>query len=398
MTATAEVRIDPARLMAMVDAVLPEVIEIRRHLHRHPELSGEEKQTAHFVAGKCAQWDIPVRSGIGGHGLLARVSGAHANTWVALRADMDALPIHDAKSCAYASGTDGVAHACGHDAHTAMLLGAMMVLRQLQDKLPNHVACVFQPAEELTTGAAAMLADGVFDDIRPSRIHALHVYPYLPSGSIGLRAGPMCAAADMFEVEITGHGGHAARPHECTDVILVASHIIQALHHIVSRKVDPMDPAVLTVGHIEAGHAANVIPDHVRFSGTVRSLNPDTHESMRNRMDRIIRQTAETWGTVAHFDMKSAAPLLYNDPAIVEKVGAWLGQYLPDTSLIRIEEASMGGEDFAEFLQHTPGCLLRLGTGNTPETRYPLHHPCFDIDEAAMATGIGALVSLCLGR
>ncbi|MFQ5581191.1 MAG: M20 family metallopeptidase [Mariprofundaceae bacterium] len=393
-----ETQITPSSLTAMVKAVLPEVIEMRRHLHRHPELSGQEEQTARFVFEKCAQLGISIRTDIGGHGLLAQLKADHADEWVALRADMDALPIHDAKSCSYASQTDGISHACGHDAHTAMLLGAMMILKQLPQELPFHVACVFQPAEELTTGAAAMLADGLFSVIQPRRIHALHVYPYLPSGSIGMRAGPMCAAADMFEVEISGHGGHAARPHECTDVILVASHIIQALHHIVSRKVDPMDPAVLTVGHIEAGHAANVIPDCVRFSGTVRSLNPDTHEAMRKRMDRIIRQTAETWGAVAHFDMTSAAPVLYNDPAIVEKAEVWLRNYLPDTPLINIDEPSMGGEDFAEFLQLTPGCLLRLGTGNTPETRYPLHHPCFDIDEAAMAAGIGALVSLCLGN
>lgn len=384
-------------LASMVERVMPEVIRLRRELHQYPELSNCEKKTAMHVASLLEKQSIPLQTGIGGHGLMARIESRPDKRWIALRADMDALPIHDGKqACEYASKVDGVTHACGHDAHTAMLVGAAMILHGIRDALPYNVACIFQPAEETTEGAAAMLGDGLFESIRPERIHALHVYPYLPAGNIGLRDGIMCAAADMFEVEVVGRGGHAARPHECTDVILIASHIIQALHHIISRRINPMHPAVLTIGHIEAGHAANVIPERVLFSGTVRSLHADAHEEIRARMDHIIRQTAEIWSAAAHFRMQQTAPALCNDEIAMRHVRNALHEYLPDTPTIDIEEASMGGEDFAEFLQNIPGTLLRLGTGADPATRYPLHHPNFDIHEPAMATGIAALTSLCL--
>ena len=385
----------PESLAEIVDTVMPTVIDIRRHLHRHPELSGQEKATARFVAERCKNLGLDVREHIGGFGLLACLQQAETRPYIALRADMDALPILETATSDYVSENTGIAHACGHDAHTAMLIGAMMALQNLGD-LPYNVAAIFQPAEETTAGAAAMIRDGVLDSIRPLRMHALHVYPYLPSGSIGLRTGATCASADMFEVEISGHGGHAARPHECTDTILIASHIIQALHHIVSRRVDPMQPAVLTIGQIEGGHAPNVIPERVAFSGTIRTLDHQVRDEIRTRMDHIIRQTAETWGATASFTMKATTPLLENPPEIMRLTEAALRRFMPDTPLLRIDAPSMGGEDFAEFLHKVPGCLLRLGTGSAPNTRHPLHHPAFDIDEQAMATGVAALVSLCL--
>ncbi len=385
----------------MANEVMDDVITIRRDIHRHPELSGEEGETAAYITGKCRQLGWSVRSNIGGHGILALLRPEKTPRpgevkTVLLRADMDALPIQDMKQSDYSSEFDGVSHACGHDSHSAMLLGAMMILSRLKAELPFQVAAIFQPAEEITEGASAMISDGVLEDLQLHRAYSLHVYPYLPAGSIGLRAGAMCAAADMFEVEISGHGGHAARPHECIDVILVASHIIQALHHIISRRVDPMHPAVLTIAQINAGHAANVMPDKIQFSGTVRSLDTDAHEEIRTRMDHIIRQTAETWGATATFKMRHATPILKNDPDVVQEVRQRLKEVAPEIPLIEIEQPSMGGEDFAEFLQHTPGCLIRLGTGSSPATRYPLHHACFDIDEQAMKSGVITLASLCL--
>lgn len=386
--------ITPEMLQTAADEVMAETIAIRRHLHKNPELSGEEQKTAEFVAKQCRTLGCDIRENIGGHGLLATLPPCKTGKTILLRADMDALPIQDGKQCNYASSVDGVSHSCGHDAHTAMLLGTMMLLSRLDPELPYNVAALFQPAEEITEGAAAMLKDGVLEGLDAERIYALHVYPYLPSGSIGLKSGAMCAAADMFEVELTGHGGHAARPHECVDVILIASHIIQALHHIISRQVDPMHPAVLTIGQINAGYAANVIPEKACFSGTVRSLNVETHEEIRTRMDHIIRQTAETWGATASFHMRHATPMLENDPGIIEEVRRNISTLAPVTNIIDIDQPSMGGEDFAEFLQHVPGCLIRLGTGSEPSTRYSLHHPCFDIDEEAMRSGIIALAAL----
>lgn len=392
--------ITPETVKTIADEIMDDVIAIRRHLHQHPDLSGEEKNSASYIAGQCRKLGCNLREHIGGNGILATLppnkQPAMAAETILLRADMDALPIQDAKQCEYRSRVDGISHACGHDAHSAMLLGTLMLLSRLDIRLPYNVAAVFQPAEEITVGAKAMLDDGLLDGIQAHRAYALHVYPYLPAGSIGLKSGAMCAAADMFEVEITGHGGHAARPHECIDVILIASHIIQALHHIVSRRVDPMHPAVLTIGQINAGHAANVMPDKVQFSGTVRSLNTATHEEIRTRMDHIIRQTAETWGATASFHMRHATPILENDPNCIEEVRRTLNSCAPDIPIVDIDQPSMGGEDFAEFLQHIPGCLMRLGTGSGPSTRYPLHHACFDIDEKAMRSGILTLASLCL--
>ncbi|MFC1542675.1 M20 family metallopeptidase [Pseudomonadota bacterium] len=388
MTITAEM------LKKAADEVMAETIAIRRHLHRNPELSGQEEQTARFVAEQCKKLGCDVRENIGGHGILAKLPPYGTGETILLRADMDALPIQDEKQCDYASTIDGISHSCGHDVHTAILLGTIMLLCKFPAELPYNIAALFQPAEEITEGAAAMLKDSVLEGIDAQRIYALHVYPYLPTGTIGLKSGVMCAAADMFEVEITGRGGHAARPHECVDVILIASHIIQALHHIVSRRVDPMHPAVVTIGRINAGYAANVIPEKASFSGTVRSLNVDTHEEIRTRMDHIIRQTAETWGATASFHMRHATPILNNDPDIIEEVRRNISRLSPDTGIIDIEQPSMGGEDFAEFLQHIPGCLIRLGTGSGPSTRYSLHHPCFDIDEEAIRSGILAMATV----
>jgi len=385
-------------LAEAVDAVMPEVIRIRRTLHQQPELSGQEQQTAQLVAEHCRISGMNIRRDIGGYGVLASLNTHDSKPWLAFRADMDALPITDAKQRPYTSCTDGVSHSCGHDAHTAILLGLVQVLAQFKHRLNYNIAFIFQPAEETCQGASAMLRDHLFKDFRPEQIYALHVYPYLPAGSIGLREGPMCAAADMFDVSIQGRGGHAARPHECIDVVLIATHIIQALHQIVGRRVNPLHPAVLTIGQIHGGHAGNVIPDHITFSGTFRSLHPEVHEEIRARMNQIIRQTAETWGATARFTLKQATPVLTNNSKLLVQANDIFEEIIPEIKLIEINEASMGGEDFAEFLHDTPGCLFRLGTGSGPETRFPLHHPCFDIDETSMRSGIAAFAALALAQ
>jgi len=384
-------------MRSAIDAIMPDVIAIRRQLHRQPELSGHEVKTAAMVAEKCRSLGLDVREGIGGHGLVATLEQDPRLPWLAFRADMDGLPIQEnSPDQGYQSQREGVSHSCGHDAHTAILLGTIGCIVPLRQSLQFNIAFIFQPAEETCQGASAMLADKLFDRFTPERIYALHVYPYLPAGSIGFRAGAMCAAADMFDVELTGHGGHAARPHECIDVILIAAHIIQALHQIVGRRVNPLHPAVLTIGQIHGGHAGNVIPESVRFSGTIRSLNSAIHEEMRGSMDRIIRQTADTWGATARFTLKQATSVLINDDQVLRHAEQLLVEQCPDIERVHIDEASMGGEDFAEFLQTVPGCLFRLGTGSSPATRYPLHHPCFDIDERSMASGIALFTMLAL--
>lgn len=384
-------------LDAAVAAAMARVEEVRSQLHRRPELSGEERHSAALIAAQGRELGLAVEEGIGGFGLLCRLDGGHGRT-VALRADMDALPIDEAPRPpgAPCSQIDGVSHACGHDAHSAMLVGAMEVLCRLSDALRVDVAFIFQPAEEITTGAAAMIADGVLERCRPERIHALHVAPHLPVGVIGWRSGVMCAAADLFEVELRGTGGHAARPHHTVDVVLVACQMIQALHLLPSRAIDPFHPVVLTIGHIAAGHAANVIPDRAGFSGTVRSLDPEVHELIRARMDRTIHTIAEQWGAEARFTLERAAPVLVNDAGATEDACGLLTRWLPDVRLCEIDRPSMGGEDFAEFLRRVPGCLLRLGSGGAAEYAFPLHHPRFAIDEAALPIGVRALAALAL--
>ncbi|MDQ6993393.1 MAG: amidohydrolase [Mariprofundus sp.] len=392
-------KINPKQLKKCIDSVMENVIKTRRQLHRHPELSGAEKQTALLVAKQCRELGLTVQEGIGGYGVLAMIMIDDKRPWLAFRADMDALPIQEkSPDCSYISAVDTVSHSCGHDAHTAILLGTIQAVVQLKQFLHYNLAFVFQPAEESCKGASAMLRDGVFNHITPSYIYALHVYPYLPAGSIGLREGAMCAAADMFDVELKGHGGHAARPHECTDLILIATHIIQALHQIIGRRINPLHPAVLTIGQIHGGHAGNVLPESLFFSGTLRSLHTEVHEEIRSRMDRIIRQTAELWGATASFTLRQATPVLSNNTQAIHEATALFEAYLPDVDLIQIQEPSMGGEDFAEFLHTTPGCLFRLGTGGRPETRYPLHHPCFNLEEDSMSSGVAAFTALALQR
>ncbi|MDX8398458.1 MAG: amidohydrolase [Mariprofundaceae bacterium] len=383
-------------LIDSVDQIMPKTIEMRRHFHKYPELSGQEEKTAAFITKQCIAMGLKVRSQIGGHGILAQLCIDSNKPWLAFRADMDALPMQDAKLVPYQSQHTNITHACGHDAHSAILLSTAQILSQIKSQLNYNVAFIFQPAEEICQGAKNMVDDGLFDGFTPKFIYALHVYPYLPSGSIGFRHGTMCAAADMFEIHIQGRGGHAARPHECTDVILTASHIIQALHHIVSRRIHPLHPAVLTIGQINAGHAGNILPDQAYLAGTLRSLQTDVHDSIRMRMEHIICQTAEIWGATARLNIHHATPALINNPEALQHAQSTLSTYMPEIQSIEIDEASMGGEDFAEFLQHIPGCLLRLGTGSTPETRYALHHPCFDIDEKSMRSGILSFTSLAL--
>ncbi|NWF35777.1 amidohydrolase [Mariprofundus sp. KV] len=390
--------VEHQQLAAEVSQVMAEVTRIRRFLHEHPELSGNEEKTAALIAEKCRNMGLSVEEHIGGFGLLATLMIDPERPWLALRADMDGLPIQDGKQLPYASRIKGISHTCGHDVHTAVLLGAAQVICNLKADLNYNIAFIFQPAEETCEGAAAMLREHLFERFTPEQIYAMHVFPYLPAGSIGLREGAMCAAADMFEVEIIGRGGHAARPHECIDVILIASHVIQSLHHIVSRRVNPLHPAVLTIGQINSGYAGNVIPDKVHFSGTIRSLHPEAHEEIRAMMDRIIRQTSEAWGATAQFKLKQATPVLINDSRLIAQAREIIRKSSPDIEIIELPDPSMGGEDFAEFLRDIPGCLFRLGTGGGPETRYPLHHPNFDIDESSMASGIATFAALALNQ
>jgi len=376
---------------------LPHAIALRRQLHQHPECSGNEANTAATIRQHLEQHGITCRSNIGGHGLLATIPCANPQApWVALRADMDALPINETSQTAYQSTVSNVSHCCGHDAHSAMLVSAAIILQQMQPSLDHHIACIFQPAEEKATGARAMIEDGLFRDFTPQRIHALHVTPHLSAGYIGIREGVMCAATDLFEVTVTGQGGHAARPHQCSDVILAASHIMQSINQIISRRVDANHQAVLSIGRFQSGFAANVMPDQAQFSGTIRSLHPEVHQQIRLSIQNMSHHIAEAWRVHSAFRLQCSIPLLRNDDQVVHDVRQALNKILVSELLVELPEASMGGEDFAEFLAIAPGCLLRLGTASSSATSWPLHHPAFDLDEQSMQHGIMALLAMAI--
>lgn len=383
------------QLEQSISNILPAMIDLRRQLHRQPELSGQEQATAALLCQHLQQAGIAFRQGIGGHGILATIRCPEADApWVAIRADMDALPIAETTGAAYASQAAGVSHCCGHDVHSAIAMGVALLLQQHRRALPHHVAVIFQPAEEQATGARAMLDDGVLNDFMPRRMHALHVFPHLPTGALGLRRGVMCAATDLFTITVRGKGGHAARPHECSDVILAASHMLQSINQIISRRVNAGHQAVLSIGRFQSGFAANVMPEEASFSGTIRSLHPEAHQQIRESIQNMSRHIAAAWCVQTSFELQCSIPLLRNDDAVMDMTERCLRQYLPETSLVMLDEASMGGEDFAEFLAHVPGCLLRLGTCGSEASAYPLHHPSFDIDESAMRHGMLALLAL----
>lgn len=386
-------------LLAAAREFEAELIGWRRHIHQHPELSGQEAATAAFVANQLHEMGLkPVTGYAGTHAISAWIEGGSGPT-VALRADMDALPIDEQNVAAYCSQAQGVMHACGHDAHTAMLLGAARLLCAKRAELKGTVQLIFQPAEEsaIHDGAAALVAAGILSDPPVSAIFGLHVYPELPVGTLATRPGPMMASADDFRVVIHGQGGHAARPQQCIDPILIAAEAVSALHHLVSRRLDPLQSAVLTIGWIRGGQTENVIPDKVEFGGTVRSLN----SAQRNGMPELIRQTVEgiaaAYGGRAELHYQLGCSPVVNDADAAEFAFATLGKLAGSDRVLRLAQPSMGGEDFGAYLEAIPGCFIRIGT-RSPEqaSAPPLHSPHFDIDESALALGSAALASLAI--
>lgn len=291
-------------LLELVKNIESELIEIRRHLHRNPELSYEEYETAKFIQDKLRSYGIPFKSGIAGTGILGIIKGKDEGGVVALRADMDALPIQEENDHDFISKKKNIMHACGHDAHMAMLLGAGKILNQLRDRLQGTVLLVFQPAEEKTPvgGAKPMLEAGVFREIKPDVIYGQHVWPDLPAGQFGIRDREMMGASDGFKITIRGTGGHASMPHKTNDPIVTAAYLITNLQTIVARSVDPLEAAVVTIGKIEGGSARNIIGNQVTLEGTVRTYQPRIKEKVKERLFAIANHTAEMYGNTVEVE------------------------------------------------------------------------------------------------
>jgi amidohydrolase len=382
-------------------ADLQRLIELRHDLHEHPELGYNEVRTSEVVQRELTRLGIQFKAGLaGGTGVLGYIPATVPNAQtVALRADMDALPIQENTGKPYASRTANVMHACGHDGHTTNLLGAATVLSQTSER-PHNLLLLFQPAEEGGAGGKRMCEDGVLDGAvlgEPAdRIFGLHGNPHLPVGQLGTCVGPMMAAADSFHAKVTGKGGHAAMPHMGIDPIVIASHIITAWQTIASRNVDPLDSVVVTCGEFHAGVAHNVIPDSVELSGTVRTLRNETRELALRRLVEIANGIATTFGATFEIDWMTGYPVTSNDADTVSRFRAATADY---SGYVDPEPVTpgLGGEDFSFYGEKTKACFFWLGLNSNPDVRYAnLHAPEFDFNDAALPYGVEALCRLAL--
>lgn len=370
-----------------------DVQNIRHHIHSNPELSFEEHNTAAFISSKLAAWGVPHTTGIAGTGVVALIEGKNpGKRCIALRADMDALPVQEANNTSYRSKNDGVMHACGHDVHSSCLLGAARILNELKDNFEGTVKLIFQPGEEKHPGGASLMIEaGVLENPKPQSILALHVYPHLPSGTAGFRAGQYMASADEIYITIEGKGGHAALPHQTVDPIAIAAQVITGLQQVVSRKSNPLLPSVLTFGKIAGGFATNVIPDTVEILGTLRTMDEKWRHEAHKWIRDIVEQTCSAYGAKAIVDIPKGYPSLYNDPVLTTEAEEWARHYLGGENIHTLD-MRMAGEDFSFYTHHIPGCFFRIGTNrNNEEFTAPVHNAKFDIDENALKTGVGLM-------
>jgi amidohydrolase len=368
--------------------LLPQIVTWRREIHQQPELGFQEHHTADFIHQKLTAWGIEHVTGIAQTGIVATIHGQQPGKVLAIRADMDALPIHEENQVDYRSRIDGKMHACGHDGHVAIALGTAYYLSQ-NPNFTGTVKIIFQPAEEGPGGAAPMIAAGVLENPDVDAIVGLHLWNQLPLGTVGLRAGALMAAVETFHCTIFGKGGHGAIPQQTIDAIVVAAQVVTALQTIVARNIDPIESAVVTIGEFQAGRAVNVIADTARLSGTVRYFNPQYANYFQQRLEQLIGGICQSHGARYELRYEAFYPPVINDAAIVELVRS-VATTLVETPLNLVPNCqTMGGEDMSFFLQAVPGCYFFLGSANADRgLNFPHHHPRFDFDETALALGV----------
>lgn len=379
--------------MKIFNEDIEEAIRFRRLLHKNPELSGEEFQTTLRIKEQLDAEGIYYEQVLE-TGLLAVIEGQHEGATVALRADIDALPILEDTELPFKSETNGVMHACGHDAHTAMMLAVCKVLNRNREKLYGRVLIIFQPSEEDAPigGAGPMIETGIFDRYKPDAVFAQHVWPGLALGKFGVMSGPVMGNSDRFLIKIQGRGGHAALPNQAVDPIVIASQVVSNIQTIISRNVDPFDPAVLTIGTIEGGVAANIIADSVNLRGSMRSLSETSRTIMIQRLTEVVENTAFTLGGEATVEVQPGYPATINDPSWASVVRETIIDEYGEAAVPELRP-SLAGEDFSKFLLKFPGVYFWLGIHDEVE-QYPLHHPKFDVNEASFDYGINMLLKL----
>ncbi|MBU6229261.1 MAG: amidohydrolase [Cyanobacteria bacterium REEB459] len=392
-TTAAARSINSARLRPAIQALQPQLVEWRRYLHQRPELGFKEWLTADFISDHLSSWGIDHHCGVAGTGLVAVIPGRQPGPVLAIRADMDALPIQEENPVPYRSHHDGVMHACGHDGHVAIALATAYYLSQHIQDFRGTVKIIFQPAEEGPGGAKPMIEAGVLTNPRVEAMVGLHLWNNLPLGTVGVRSGALMAATENFSLTIQGKGGHGALPHQTVDAIVTGAQIVSTLQSIVARNVDPIKSAVVTVGEFHAGTARNVVADVAQIRGTVRYFDPGYQGFFARRIDQIVAGICQSYGADYELDYTPLYPPVINDEAMADLVRSVALAVVETPAGIVPECHTMGGEDMAFFLQEVPGCYFFLGAAN-PERAlaYPHHHPRFDFDETALVLGVELFV------
>ena len=376
--------------------VFPSLVKLRRELHQYPELAFNEFKTSERIARELKKLGINFKKGIAKTGVVGVLNGNRKGKTLALRADMDALPVLEQTNFPYKSKNKGIMHACGHDVHMACLIGAAKILTRLKEELPGKVKFIFQPSEEVHPGGAKpMIEAGVLKNPDVSGIFALHCDPAIPIGKIGVREGPTMAQAEDFDITIIGRGGHGARPHDGVDAIVVAAQVIQALQTIVSRKINPLEPVVVSIGKMEGGSARNIICDKVILKGTARTLNKEIAKKIPVFLKEVISGITKGAGASFELNYYGGYPILINHPKATDLARRSIAKLFGKEAIFELKRPMMGGEDFAYYLQKIPGSFLRLGIRNPKKDAiYPWHHPKFTVDEDAIKIGSAVLAGI----
>lgn len=383
----------PPQIRPTIQSLQPDLVQWRRRLHQRPELGFQEHLTAAFVREKLQAWNIDHQAGIVGTGIVATIVGHAPGPVLAIRADMDALPIQEENQVPYRSQHDGKMHACGHDGHTAIALGTAHYLAQHRHSFAGTVKIIFQPAEEGPGGAKPMIEAGVLQNPQVDAMIGLHLWNVLPLGTVGVRSGALMAACDRFECTIQGKGGHGAIPQQTIDAVVVAAQSVMALQTIVSRNIDPLETAVVTIGQLHAGTAMNVIADTATMSGTVRYFNPLLAELVPRRIEEVIAGVCQSQGATYDLQYRHLYPAVINNPGMAELVRSVAERVVDTPAGIVPDCQTMAAEDMSYFLQAVPGCYFFLGSANADKNlAYPHHHPRFDFDETALGLGVELFV------
>ncbi len=385
--------LDLSQIRSEIRALNPQLVKWRRHLHQYPELGFQEKLTSKFVAQKLQDWAIEHQTGIAQTGIVATIKSSYPGPVLAIRADMDALPIQEENNILYRSRHDGVMHACGHDGHTAIALGTAYYLSNNRDSFRGTVKIIFQPAEEHPGGAKPMIEAGVLKNPDVDAIVGLHLWNRLPIGTIGVRSGALMAAVECFRCDILGKGGHGAMPDQTIDAVVVSAQVVNALQTIVARNVNPLDSAVVTVGEIRGGTALNVIADQAYLSGTVRYFKPELEGYLSRRVEEVIAGVCQSYGAKYELDYWQLYPSVMNNAKIADLVSSVALEVIETPLGVVPECQTMASEDMSFFLREVPGCYFFLGSANAEQgLDYPHHHPRFNFDESALTTGVEMFV------